>query len=362
MNAEPTKTWDSKNILHPRQILGCKLTPDGTRVAAGDFDGQLHLWNLADDAKVTLSAHQTWVQALVFHPDGQRLFSTDYWGVIHCWPFTQENARPTWSIVDAHQSWIRAAILSPDGRHLVTAGNDAVIRVWNVDNGAKVRELVGHESHIFSLAFHKDGHLISGDQLGVIHEWDMATGRKVRTFDGKALWHSPESTMSLCGIGGVRSLGFNGDGSLLFAGGITEPSSPGFAAGKPALSVFDWATGQVKAPLRFKEPFEGFVIGLIWHPDGYLIGAGGGVNGALWFWRPADSEPFHTVKQIKHLREVNLHSDNRRIVAACFEQRGNGGNGRNQPIEQYTDNSGSIRVYSMTERPAPARPAPRPRT
>jgi WD40 repeat protein len=304
-----------------------------------------------------LNHHPTWVQALAFHADARRLFSTDYWGNIACWNHTDEAPRIAWSRADAHSGWIRAALVSQDGQYLITAGNDLALRLWDVDTGRPIRELAGHGSHVYALAQHAEGGLVSGDQEGNIKHWNLATGRCERTLDGSELWHSPEATMSLTGIGGVRSLAFSLDGRTLYCGGMGDATSAGFAVGKPNVVVFDWARGSKRGNLRFREEYEGFVTGLIAHPDGFLIGAVGGKGGAIGFWRPDAEEPFHTVRQLRHIRELALHPDNLRLVAAAFQQRGQGGNGGAIiRADEYNENVGTVRVHTMSERPAPVRP------
>lgn len=356
MNADPTKTWEAKLYRHERQILGVKVSPCGRFAFAGDFDGALQRWDLGSEKPTALVHHRTWVQALAFHPDGRRLFSTDYWGRIACWPYADDSPQAHWALEDGHQGWIRAAAVSPDGRHLATAGTDTVVRLWDCDTGRRAGEFTGHTAQIYSLAFHPDGSLVSGDQVGVLKHWDIRAGRHVRDLDAKVLWHSPEATMSLTGIGGVTALTLSRDGNELACGGIMAPTSAGFAAGNPHGLVLDWARGTLKRTLKFREPFEGFVTSLHYHPDGYLIGAGGGKGGAIWFWRPDQEEPFHTVKQLQHIRELALHADGMRLVAATFLPVGQGGNGRGRAARDgYTDNAGAVRVYAMSQRPAPAR-------
>jgi WD40 repeat protein len=357
MNADPTRTWEEKLHRHGRQLLGLKVSPCGRFAFAGDFDGAVQRWDLANEQRTTLSHHQTWVQALACHPDRQRLFSTDYWGQIACWSYGDESPRPRWTAaLSVPGGWLRAAVVSADGRHLATAGASRVICVWDCDSGRITHSLAGHEAQVYSLAFHPDGSLVSGDEHGIIKQWDLRAGRCLRDLDASALWHSPETTMSLTGIGGVRSLAISRDGTELACGGLTEPNSAGFAAGKPHGLVFDWARGTRKRTLKFREPFEGFVTSLVYHPDGFLIGAGGGTGGALWFWRGDQEEPYHTVKQIPHIRELDLHPDGLRLVAATFLPRGQGGNGRRvAAMGDYTDNAGAVRVYAMTPRPAAPR-------
>jgi len=357
MNADPTTTWEAKIFRHGRQLLGVKVSPCGRYACSGDFDGAVQRWDLASEQPVALQHHETWVEALAFHPDGRRLFSTDYWGRIACWAYADAAPRPLWtSELAAPQGWIRAVAVSPDGRHVASAGTAPVICLWDCDTGRLTHWLAGQTSQIYTLVFHPDGSLISGDEHGVINHWDLRTGRAVRALDAGALWHSPEATMSLTGIGGVRSLALSRDGTELACGGMTAPTSAGFATGSPHGLVFDWARGTLKRTLKFREPFEGFVTSLIYHEGGFLIGAGGGKGGALWFWRGEQEEPFHTVKQLQHIRELALHPDRLRLVAATFQPRGQGGNGRGRSnMADYADNAGAVRIYSMTPRPTPAR-------
>ncbi len=71
----------------------------------------------------------------------------------------------------------------------------------------------------------------------------------------------------------------------------------------------------------------------------------------MWFWRPNHDEPFHTVKGLAHIRELDLHPDNQHLLAAAFQQRGSGGNGRSRAARtEYQDNVGAVKVFAMAER------------
>ena len=42
-------------------------------------------------------------------------------------------------------------------RSLATGGNDNMVRLWNLADGKLVRELPGHERHVYSVSFHPTG-------------------------------------------------------------------------------------------------------------------------------------------------------------------------------------------------------------
>jgi WD40 repeat protein len=70
----------------------------------------------------------------------------------------------------------RAVAFSPDDRWLATGGGDGRVRLWDLESGAPVATLVGHDLQILTLAFSPDGtRLASGGYDKTIRLWDMHT-------------------------------------------------------------------------------------------------------------------------------------------------------------------------------------------
>ncbi len=98
--------------------------------------------------------------------------------------------------------------------------------------------------------------------------------------------------------------------------------------GKPVVVVFDTTTGKSKPPLRPKTEFQGTCWGVVFLPDGFVAGVGGGNGGALWFWKAGEAQSFHTLALPNNARDLDLHTDGTRLAIPFFD--------------------GAVRVYDLT--------------
>src|SRR5262249_34185139 len=156
--------------------------------------------------------------------------------------------------------------------------------IWSVADGSLVRQLPGHTRHVYNVAFHPSGRfLVSGDLLGIIKQWNVADWTETRELDAKLL--SKYDTQFKADVGGVRTIAFSADGTMMAAGGITDVSNAFAGVGVPCVVVFDWETGRQQHVLKPKEAFQGSVYGVRFSPTGdFVVAAGGGPSGGMWFW------------------------------------------------------------------------------
>jgi WD40 repeat protein len=315
---DPARTRVAQELRHGSPLLSCRFDPTGRFVFAGAQDNSVQRWELASGRKVGLTGHRSWVRALAFVPAARQVVTGAYDGRLMWWPVEADAPEPLRTL-DAHRGWVRALAVSPDGRTLASCGNDNLVKLWSAADGGAVRELAGHECHVYNLAFHPDGrHLISGDLRGVVKQWDLTTGQSVRTFDASVLYRYDGTFRA--DIGGVRGMAISADGGLLACAGITEVTNAFAGVGKPLVVLFDWRTGQRRQLLRPQANFQGTAWGVGFHASGFIVGAGGGNGGALWFWRPDQPASFHTVALPNNARDLHLHPDGRRLAVPCFDR------------------------------------------
>jgi WD40 repeat protein len=311
------RTRLAQELRQPSPLFSCRIDPTGRFVFAGAQDSAIHRWELTTGRRVALTGHRSWVRALAFLAGPRQLLSGGYDGKLLWWQADAETPTPL-RTREAHRGWVRAVAVSPDGRTVATGGNDNLVKLWSAADGAPVRELRGHASHVYNVAFHPDGrHLVSGDLHGRVKQWDAATGAEVRALDAAVL-HRYDPTFR-ADIGGVRSIAFSRDGSLLACAGITDVTNAFAGIGRPVIVLFDWATGARRHLLRPAANFQGTAWGVGFHPSGFIAGVGGGNGGALWFWRPTAAASFHSLALPNNARDLDLHPDGRRLAIAFFD-------------------------------------------
>ncbi|HRI63453.1 MAG TPA: CHAT domain-containing protein [Polyangium sp.] len=125
-----------------------------------------------------------------------------------------------------HFGTIRALVFSSDSKWIASGGDDEIVRVWEVQTGKLVMQLVDHKGPVYALAFRGDGSLLaSGGDDGIIRLWNLATGKIENKCDAHA--------------GGVHALAFHPSGERLASGGFDqhtrEWSVPSLEAGLSRL-------------------------------------------------------------------------------------------------------------------------------
>ena len=163
MPANPAVTHIAKTLVYTSPLLSCRFDPTGKYVFAGAEDFKVVRWELATGTKVELAGHDSWVRGLAFSANGENLVTGGNDGRLIWWAAGADMPVPIRTI-QAHQGWIRAIAVSPDRRLLASCGNDHKVKLWSLADGSPVREFLGHERHVYNVAFHPDGkHLVSGD-------------------------------------------------------------------------------------------------------------------------------------------------------------------------------------------------------
>ncbi len=192
------------NILQcSSPIFSVAFSPNGKILAAGDFNGMIHLWNLKDKSVTNvLKVHEGIVNSITFSPDSQTLASGGEDQTIRLWDLRQQQVMPTLS---GHKHQVTSVAFSPDGQILASASYDKTIRLWYpFQSDSKPRELLGHEDIVRTVAFSPDGQtLASASDDRTIRLWNLGK----RTSKAKLVLYGHEDI--------VRTVAFSPNGQTL---------------------------------------------------------------------------------------------------------------------------------------------------
>ena len=107
--------------------------------------------------------------------------------------------------LQGHTSSVYSVAFSPDGNQIVSGSGDQSVRVWDAKTGEQLRELQGHTSGVSSVAFSPDGNqIVSGSWDQSVRVWDAKTGEQLRELQGHT--------------SGINSVAFSPDGNQIVSG------------------------------------------------------------------------------------------------------------------------------------------------
>ena len=241
-------------VCKGKPFYGLAVTADGSRAAAGDKEGNIHLINLSTTRVLRQwKGHGETVGNVAFCAGGRELLSAAHDGYLRRW-----NAETSAQISECKAPFEKlfGVAASMDGSRIVGAALRGGLALWSGSEGAEpviFKENVAGQSPVSLPADGRFAFTGTGD--GKVAKWDLTAGRRVAAFEG----HS----------GHVSAVAVTPDGRFCVSGG-----------GDNTVRLWAAETGECLAVLR---GHTGWVWGIAITPDARRI-ASVGADRTLRVW------------------------------------------------------------------------------
>ncbi len=159
-------------------LASVDVAADGSRVAAGDTKGTIHVWNPADASTLAmLRGHRDRVNDVAYSGDARWLATAGDDGKVVLWDAQSQSRRGERA---GHVGPVRTLAFAPASDELASGGTDGTIRLWSVDSEQAIGTWQGHVGSVRHLAFTPDGQtMVSAGADQTVRLWNRVGGDPV---------------------------------------------------------------------------------------------------------------------------------------------------------------------------------------
>ncbi len=257
-------------------ILSAQFSPDGKLLAAGDSQGEIRLWRVADgQTLLNYRGHNNWIWSVAWSLDGQTLASGSLDQTVRIWDSSNGQCLKTLS---GHTSYVSSVAWSPDGQYIASGSDDQTVKLWNPYSGQCLKTWSGHTQTIWSVTWSPDGQYIaSGSDDQTVKLWNPHSGQCLLSLPG----HTNQT----------RSVAWSPDGQNLVSGSTDQ-----------TVRIWDSRSGQC---LKALQGHTRRVWSVTWSPDGQTL-ASGSADATIRLWNVKTGECLKMLRAERPYEGMNI--------------------------------------------------------
>jgi small GTP-binding protein len=178
------ETGDCRATLkgHREDVRRVSISPDGTQLASGSKDGSIILWDIRNNKPRTIwSDHKHEIHHVSFSSDSNRVFSVGNENTVRWWDINTGQCIKT---IGVDSAWYGCAI-SHDGRLAVIGGNSGLLSLWDLERSTRLSIIRAHSDSVNSVQVTSDWrYAVSGSNDKTIKIHNLQTGACVGSLEG----------------------------------------------------------------------------------------------------------------------------------------------------------------------------------
>lgn len=164
---------------HRWQVSCLEFNHDGSQLASGGWDKEVHIWDLGSLEVVhTMKGNRVPITCLSWYRQNSGILCTG----------SADQTASLWNTetgsciatLKEHFGWVLGSCFSTSGSLLATSSWDKTVRIWDAGTATLINNLSGHTAGVWSVDFHpKSSTLCSAGQDGSVIVWDARSNKPV---------------------------------------------------------------------------------------------------------------------------------------------------------------------------------------
>ncbi|KAJ8272571.1 hypothetical protein GJAV_G00090780 [Gymnothorax javanicus] len=205
---------------HTNRITGCDVSTDRKHLATVSLDFNLKIWS-QKGTLVATEPHPCPLNCVTFDPEGQVLAAGGWDGGVHLWNWLRGERL---GILSGHRQSVRSVSFSPSASLLSSGALSGEVRLWAVPARSCVGCYHAHSGSTEVLNFVQKGELLlSAGADGVVQVWSGGLGQETAVLgvdqnqpDSRRLATAGPPALCVAVSGCLAAVGYHGDGVKLY--------------------------------------------------------------------------------------------------------------------------------------------------